>query len=125
MSTSARHEPAKYLGRITAAEAVAGASYRWVYTIQPIQFAFNYNAQSGTMTNDGPTIKAINTRELENTSTSVQGQNPSTLPSGFSFTSCAGIVAYEPGSIFPVTAAGSSESVVLFSLDNPVTGTCS
>ena len=122
----ARRRPVLMLARITASAAITGANYRWNYTLQPLHLADGFTvATEDLATTAGGTLAGVNVREFENTATSVQGQNPSSLPSGFDYSPCAGIVQVFSGSSFPLAIGGSVVPALFFSLDNPVTGTCS
>lgn len=116
-----------WLARITSSSELVADNYRWLYTVQPLRMSGDFNVANGTFSNQGGAIKAVNVREFENSATSVQGQNPSNLPSGFDYSACAGVVSCLVGaSVFTSTAVDAElEQVWYFSLDNPVTGTCS
>ena len=120
-----RAYPVVELARITSSTAITGENYRWTYTLQPLRFASGADIAGEDLENAGGTLTGVNLREFENTATSVQGQNPSNLPSGFDFSACAGIVHVQTGAAFPLTSGGATVPVLFFSLDNPVTGTCS
>ena len=108
---------------ITSNALMDGATYRWLYTIQPLRLEDDVEANS--FEDFGDPIKAINIREFKNTSTTVNGIGISTLPSGFDFVAVTGVVACWGGTRFALDSVN-TEAVPcwLFQADNPVSGTC-
>lgn len=107
---------------IKASEVLEGASYRWLYDVQPV--IVGGDAPEPTFADRGSEIKAINVREFGNTTSSVAGQDPDDLPDGFDFGAVQGYVSCWGGSRYALTSGAVPEPVLLFSASNPVEGSC-
>ena len=109
-----------FLARIDSSTEIGTGTNRYKYTVQPGTLAGPID--DFTFTARGSTLDALNVFELSNTSSNVQGVNPSTLPSGFSFEAATGYVMCWPSRI--KSESTNIEPVWLFCVPLTVDGSC-
>lgn len=109
-----------FLARIESSEEITEGANRFEYTLQPGYVTGSVS--SFTFESRGDEVTGINVFELNNSSTNVQGVNPSTLPAGFSFEPASGYVMCWPARVENSTSA--LEPVWLFCVPLTVDGSC-
>ena len=113
--------------RVVSSTAITGNINRWLYELETVSFTDYVTASHVTNTwttssGSEPANRAVNLAEFCNTSTNIQGQPVSNLPTGFALAPIANdtfVMAWKapaPGSV--------ATGVIVFSLQNVIQGTC-
>tara|TARA_R110000824_G_scaffold342364_1_gene528794 strand:+ start:4108 stop:4503 length:396 start_codon:yes stop_codon:yes gene_type:complete len=106
---------------IKASIGIDDAEYRWLYDVQVVLFSGSIDAVE--FEDSGDELKAINVREFGNTADNVGGFDPADLPATFDFGPVQGYVVCWSG-YFSVEDGEAPVPVLLFSVENPIEGSC-
>ena len=107
---------------IKSAEAVSGANYRWLYSLQVVNM--DGDIEDPTFSDLGDEVKGLNVREWGNDADSVQGQDPDDLPAGLDYGAVKGYVLCRNGGAMKPDDGSDAISILIFEADNPVEGVC-